>query len=69
MKGQVDTSKIIKKIEDTYMEKIGKSYINKEAARIAEDLIDTLKGFGKIVSDDNIVKVRRAWDDIESKNK
>lgn len=32
-------------------------------------MIDTLKGFGKVVSDEDIVKVRRAWDQIEKKNK
>jgi len=51
------------------MEKIGTAYINKEAARIAEDLIDTLKGFGKVVKDADIVKVRKSWDQIQEKNK
>lgn len=69
MKGSVSTGEIIAKLKDKYMEKIGKSFVNADEANIAKSLIETLKGFGKTVNDANIIKVRRAWDTIQEKNK
>ena len=43
VKGTVDTGGIIKKLQDKYQEKIGDSFINKDEAMIAQDLIKTLK--------------------------
>jgi len=36
---------------------------------MAQDLIETLRGFGKTVIDADIIKIRRAWDKIQAKNK
>lgn len=69
VKGRVNTTTVAKEIANKYQEKIGKSYINADEARMAQQLIDTLKWFWKTVNDADIIKVRRAWDKIIEKNK
>ena len=69
VKGKVDTQKVANEIASKYQEKIGNSFINADEAKIAQQLIDTLKGFWNTVNDADIIKIRRAWDKIIEKNK
>lgn len=69
VKWTVNTDAIANSLRDKYQEKIGDSYINPDAAKMAQTLIDTLEWFGKEVKDADIIKIRRAWDDIIEKNK
>lgn len=69
VKWTVNTDAIANALRDKYQEKIGDSYINPDAAKMAQTLIDTLEWFGKEVKDADIIKIRRAWDDIIDKNK
>jgi len=69
VKWEVDTAPIIKQLESKYQEKIWTSFINPDEAKIAQQLIETLKGFWDKVTDANIIKIRRAWDWIIDKNK
>lgn len=45
VKGEVDIAPIVKKLETDYLKKVGDSFIDPDAARIANELIQTLKGF------------------------
>lgn len=69
VKWTVNTANVAKELATKYQEKIGKSYINADEARIAQELINTLKWFWKNVKDADIIKIRRAWDKIIEKNK
>lgn len=69
IKWKVETNPIIESISKKYQEKIWTSYINPDEAKIAKQLIDTLKWFWKTVNDSDIIKIRRAWDAIIEKNK
>jgi len=69
VKWTLKTEPIITKIEKLYKKKVWKSYIDKEWAKFADDMMDTLKWFWKEVKDKDIITIRRAWDKIEKKNK
>lgn len=69
VKWTVKTNDIIKKLKETYQEKVWDSFINPDEAKISQDLISTLKWFWKEVKDNDLIKIRRAWDKIEKKNK
>lgn len=65
----VNTWEIIKKLKEKYQEKVWKSYINPDEAKVSSQLIKTLQWFWETVKDNNIIKIRRAWDEIIKKNK
>lgn len=66
----VETSPIIKKIQDKFIEKTSDwIIINEEQARIANEMIKKLEEFWPIIKDSDIIKVRRSWDKIIERNK
>ena len=69
VKGELNTQPIIEKLKKNFQEKIGDSFLNPEQAKASQEVIDLLKGFGETVKDNNILKIRRAWDAITEKNK
>lgn len=69
VKWEVKTGDIVTKLKSKYQEKIWDSFIDSTEAKIAQDLIETLEWFWKVLKDADIIKVRRAWDKIERKNK
>jgi len=69
VKWTVETAPIIKALKSKYQEKIGNSYLNPDEAIASQRVIDLLKWFGEILKDWDILKVRRAWDDIIKANK
>ena len=69
VKWTVRTEPIIQKLKAKYMEKVWDSFVNQDGANMAQQMISILEWFGKEVKDADIVKIRRAFDDVEAKNK
>jgi hypothetical protein len=69
VKGTVDTDPIKKKLEDEFIKKIRGVVVNEDDAKIANEMIAKLDELGPMLKDDEIITLRRAWDDVIAKNK